>query len=96
MLLGATVLAAGVGVAVGRVAAPKQADAQIEKLRDYCNAVSIALEMDARDLGSSEERKRSEAAGRFAGTSPYHSEQEILLCSDIPPDLRPRPLLVSA
>lgn len=90
MLIAATILAAGLGLVVGRLTAPRRVDPNVSKLRDYCTAVGFALEMDVRDLGSSEEKKRSEAAERFAGTAPYHSEQEIVLCSSIPPDLRAR------
>jgi hypothetical protein len=63
---------------------------RVERMTDYCLTVSAALEMDARDLASSDPSRRVAAAQRFGELVTYHSEPEILLCSNTPPDLRAR------
>jgi hypothetical protein len=46
--------------------------------------------MDARELASADEKHRQQAADRFGSQETYHSEQELFLCADRPPDVRAR------
>lgn len=60
------------------------------RLYDYCSAVSAALAADARDFDSGNPVRRGGALVRFGEPVTFHSEPEILLCANVPPDLRER------
>ena len=65
-------------------------EARLSRMRTYCDAVSAGFDLDSRDLGGENEKHRVEASDRFGGQVTYHSEQELQLCADHPPDLTGR------
>lgn len=69
---------------------PKEPPA-LQRLRDYCMTVSVAFDRGAKELASGDPVVQAKAADRlFTNFATYHSEQEVLLCADIVPDLRDR------
>ena len=63
---------------------------ELRRVHDYCSAVSAALATDARDFESGDTKRIGAALVRFGEPITYHSEAEILLCAESPPDLRMR------
>ena len=61
--------------------------AKADRLREYCTVVHVALGDDVADFESADPVRRARAAARFGEVGPYHSTQEILLCSTVEPDL---------
>jgi hypothetical protein len=94
LLAAALTVVALIGFGVGRITSPKPPTevmfARLHKLDLHCDTVAISLDMDVRDLMSDDPTKRLTAADRFAAVEAYHSEQEIGLCTDTPPDLTSR------
>ena len=65
----------------------KALQAKADRLREYCTVVHVALGDDVADFESADPVRRARAAARFGEVGPYHSTQEILLCSTVEPDL---------
>lgn len=60
---------------------------QLSKLHEYCTAVHVAFDEDARDFVSGSATRQERAVARFLGQVTYHSEQELVLCADQAPDM---------
>lgn len=73
-----------------RAAANAEHEARDNRLHDYCVQVHAAVDLDARDLVSGDERRMTAAADRFAQLTTFHSEQEIALCSKTAPNFDKR------
>lgn len=62
------------------------------KLHEYCTAVAIALEQDAKTFEQGTVAEQEKAAGRFGEQVTFHSEYEIALCASRPVNLEQRPM----
>lgn len=79
-----------VELAVRRTNTEPRRDARLKKLDEHCLTVSVALGQLANQLSSGIAAVQQAAADRMGGEAALTSEYDILLCSDIPPDLRMR------